>query len=287
MIRFEDALNNPRYKALAAMQASIPAEAWASNQAAIASWRKELDQHPLMTHPVLKVLNSGTVSHKSVSRIHLDYRVAIVKVFTDALAMAMVQSRQLEPRLPSGSKIAARFLLTLNTLDELGFQPGLDKQSYYKGNPKYAHYPLFEEVLDNLGIGNEERAKFRPSKSASALLALIENSFDSYEKILTLLAVAEIQVILFSPALRKATEALGVDVESGYYFVHGTSTDSNVDAADDDHENDLWHALAQACTPTQFSDLRSLASTYMDLWEDFWDLQHEHIRQEAEEYELA
>jgi len=57
----------------------------------------------------------------------------------------------------------ARFLLTLNDLDEFGFQPGIDSSGYYRGNPNNAHYVLFERVLDELDISLEKRlSTFQP-----------------------------------------------------------------------------------------------------------------------------
>lgn len=88
-----------------------------------------------------------------------------------------------------------------------------------------------------------------------------------------LLAVAEEEVILFSPPLRRATGAVGLDVEGGYYNVHGTSEDESAEAADDDHEDDLWYVLAQAMTPDRQTEIRAQCLKYCDLWNEFWSLQ--------------
>lgn len=101
----------------------------------------------------------------------------------------------------------------------------------------------------------------------------LERSYRHYLHVTALLAVAEEEVVLFSPPLRTATGALGIDVGDGYYFVHGTSTDIDAEAADDDHENDLWLILTQALTPEQYGRIETLCLHYCDLWDRFWTFQ--------------
>lgn len=187
--------------------------------------------------------------------------------------MSQYLTRQLEPRLNPASKMPARFLLTLNTLDEFGFRPGADENGYYRGNPCYAHYPLFEGVLDELCITLPERVGYQPSKIANEVREFLQASYDDLATVTALLAVAEEEVILYSPPLRRSTGAVGLDVENGYYNVHGTSDDNSAEANDDDHEDDLWYVLAQALTPNRDEELRVLCLKYCDLWNDFWSLQ--------------
>ena len=266
-------LQAPRQKAIAAMRASLSPEQWERNAQFVAQLRQEIAQHPVSRHPAIARLNSGTVRREAMEQIHLEYRHAIVQSFTDALLAAQMQSRQLEPRLAPGSKMAGRFLLTLNVLDEFGFRPGQDAQGYYLGNPAYAHYPLYEDVLNAYGISNEARVNHRPSAIAREVRAFLEDSYGRYTDVATLLAVAEEEVILFSPPLRKATGALGLEVNDGYYYVHGVSDDDSAEAADDDHEDDLWFILTQALTDADRESLRTLGLRYCDLWVRFWDHQ--------------
>lgn len=119
-----------------------------------------------------------------------------------------------------------------------------------------------------------DRRNYQPSKIADQVRTFLESSYDSYIKVVALLAVAEEEVILFSPPLREATKAVGIDVEGGgYYHVHGVSTDEASEAADDDHEDDLWFALAQAITKDDYESLTTLCVEYCDLWSKFWDKQ--------------
>lgn len=263
-------LDDPRQSAVNAMKASTPVSLWEQNELFFEAVRTEIKKHSVSTHPVIEALNAGSFNLAAMREIHLEYRHAIVQVFTDALLMAQHQSRQLEPRQAPGAKIYPRFLMMLNVLDEFGFQPGPSTRHYYQGNPAYAHYPLFERLLDDYGIGAEERCRYTPSPVAHEVRACLENSFNDYTMVVALLAVAEEEVILFSPPLRRNTETLGIKVDSGYYYVHGVSADKTCSASDDYHENDLWCVLNQAASPADYDNVRGACLDYCDLWDRFW-----------------
>jgi hypothetical protein len=276
--KFEN-FNNPRKKALTGMKQSISTELWDKNLNFLTQLRAKIAKHPVSHHPAIEALNNGDVNKEYLKRIHLEYRHAIVQTFTDALLMAQYQTKQLEPRLHAGAKMFPRFLLSLNIFDEFGFRPGVDQDGYYQGNPEYAHYPLFEDVLNDFGVTEQERLNYKPTNIADQVRKFLENSYDNYKAVSALLAVAEEEVILYSPPLRRATSAVGIDVEGGgYYHVHGISEDETAEAADDDHEEDLWFILMQACTEEDYDDLEKLCLEYCDLWEKFWDVQMENSK---------
>ena len=91
-----------------------------------------------------------------------------------------------------------RVLLSLNVLDEFGFRPGTDPDNYYLGNPEYAHYPLYEDLLNDYGLSEKDRREYQPSKIADQVRNFLESSYDSYIKVVALLAVAEEEVILLA-----------------------------------------------------------------------------------------
>ncbi|AXJ90989.1 hypothetical protein DKP84_17325 [Acinetobacter pittii] len=269
------------------MRNSIPAKQWDENLQFLQQLRKTIAELPVCKHPAIELLNSGYLDKQSLIRIHLEYRHAIVQIFTDALLKAQFLTKQLEPKLHSGAKMFPRVLLSLNILDEFGFRPGLDKDNYYLGNPEYAHYPLYEDLLNDYGLTEDDRRNYRPSKFADQVRSFLESSYDSYINVVALLAVAEEEVILFSPPLRQATKFVNIDVEGGgYYHVHGVSTDEASEAADDDHEDDLWFALAQAITKDDYESLTKLCIDYCALWNEFWDAQIADV-QFIEEKKLA
>lgn len=260
-----------RRKTYAAMEASVHVDLWRLNGKVIQSIRKEVAEHSLLTHPILKDLTSERICLDRLKWIHLEYRHGIVQLFTDALLMALFQSRQLEPRLSPGAKLIPRFLLTLNVLDEFGFEPGSDLDGHYKGSHDKAHYPLFEKVLDDMSVTQSERIDFTPSTPSQKLNEYLQANYESYPVLLALLAVAEQQVITYSPALRAAVKHCGIDVSSGYYHVHGARDSVETNAFDDDHQDDLWWALRQACEPCDLQKVRDAVLTYLNLWQEFWD----------------
>lgn len=280
-------LDDPRQLVRDAIQKSMPEDLWLQNKQFIMNLKQRIQQHPIAGHPAIQALNQGRFNPEQLKRIHLEYRHAIVQIFTDALLVAQYQSRQVEPRLAPGSKMQARFLLTLNTLDEFGFQPGTDASGYYRGNPSYAHYPLFEQLLDSLGITPEARHAYAPSAIAQKVRTYLEDSFDDFSQVTSLLAVAEEEVVLFSAPLRENTKAIGVSVSSGYYRCHGTSDDSEAEANDDAHEDDLWYVLMQALVPGQYEAITGLCDQYCDLWVEFWNGQMALLNQPAMSVAMA
>ncbi|MGF6604984.1 hypothetical protein P3T23_009740 [Paraburkholderia sp. GAS448] len=269
----QENFNHPREQAVTIMRSTLTSEAWERNANFVQSLKSEIENHPISSHPVIEILNNCKIDNSILQGIHLEYRYAIVQVFTDALLAAQLQSRQLEPRLKAGSKMAPRFLLALNCLDEFGFRPGFDVDGYYLGNPQRAHYPLYETVLDDLDLTEAARRTYAVSSAATLVRQFLEESFGEYVEVTALLAVAEHEVILFTPPLRRATGRLGIDVNDGYYFVHGISDDDTADAADDDHASDLWHVLTQAVTEADYERIRKRCKRYIKLWSDFWDQQ--------------
>ena len=169
--------------------------------------------------------------------------------------------------------MAPRVLLTLNILDEFGYTPGVSNIGYYKGHHEYSHYVLYEKLLNEIGISSQDRNEHPSSDISNEVRCFLESTFTDYASIVALLAVAEEQVILFSPPLRKSIAHHGYDVAKGYYRVHGTTDDADTDGADDDHENDLWAALTQACTKENHEKLTSVCLSYCDLWDEFWSHQ--------------
>ncbi|WP_249337141.1 hypothetical protein [Serratia plymuthica] len=69
-------------------------------------------------------MNSGEFYLNQMKVFHLEFYHAFSQVFTDAVIEALSSAKRLEGRLGAREKMAARFLLQINLLDELGFHPG-------------------------------------------------------------------------------------------------------------------------------------------------------------------
>ena len=113
-------------------------------------------------------------------------------------------------RLAPG-KMAGRFLLTLNVLDEFGFRPGRMQGLATWSNPAYAHHPLYEDV-ECLRHFQRARTTIGPVPSQREVRALLEDSYGRYTDVATLLAVAEEEVILFSRRCARPRAPLGLEI---------------------------------------------------------------------------
>lgn len=273
-------MDDPRENARQQMLDSVGMKQWVFGRNYASSLREIIFNHSVATNPMINAMNEGKFSFNSMKEIHLEYRHAIVQIFTDALLKLIFNCEQLDSQLKPGSKQPPRFLILLNVLDEFGFLPGLDNSGYYKGNPKYAHYPLFEEVLYEYDISDSDRLSYKPSDISTNVRQCLESCYDSVAELAAMLATAEIQVMLFSPPLRENTAKLGIDTNEGYYMVHGCAENGQEFANDDDHETDLWLLVAMLLKPEDMLTLETQVLKYCDLWDEFWLQQHDRLSQQ-------
>ena len=258
-----------RQNACNEMIASVGQQKWDENMQFLQGLISNVKNHKINQHPIVDSMQACDFSLQEMQTIHMEYR-AIVHIFTDALLMAQYQSRKIENVMKPGSKAYARFLLTLNTLDEFGFYYKIGEPCNFQGTPQRSHLILFENLMTDLSITDEDRQVFVPSPVTQKLKEYFLAAYDDYPLLLTLLAVAEEIVMIFSPVMRINTGALGIPVEKGYYQVHGVSDDEENDACDDFHQNDLWLILAQGAGGYDQDQLLANTDNFISLWEAFW-----------------
>ena len=275
-------VENAYQVAQAAIKSSVPPLLWEENERFVSRIRANLKTHPLLTHPFLLALQQGKFNREQLKKIHLEYRHAIVEIFTDTLLAAQLQARQLEPRLQRGSKLYARFILGLNLFDEYGFQPGTQAGGY-QGDPNNAHYLLFEEVLDELGISATEREAYVPSQASRELRQALEGVYDDLTSTVALLAIAE-AAVAFTMSLRDNARLAGLDVNTGFFKCHGFTYEEETVGVDDFHELGLWYVLMQALTPDQYPKILELGDRYCDLWAAFYDAQLELLEETTDRH---
>ena len=87
-------INNPRKIAINKLKMTLPTEVWQNNSKHVSELRNELLEHPINNHPIIALLNEGKFNINEMKQIRLEYRHAIVKIFTDALLMTQFQSKQ-------------------------------------------------------------------------------------------------------------------------------------------------------------------------------------------------
>jgi hypothetical protein len=276
-------LENPSENARLLMRSSVNESLRLQNEVFCSQLLHDIKSHPLFRNPAVDALKSGAFDKATLRDVHLDFRHGGVQIFTDAIVMAQFHTRQLEPRLGAKGKMAPRFLLALNLLDEFGFRPGSgeSKNERYRGNPLLSHPLLFDAMLEEFGVDDFARDSFLESQAARQLRASFEGAFGDFWSLLVLLVVAEEIAMVYSPAMRRATSMVGVNVEHGYYMVHGSSEDTSATAFDDDHQRDAFEILLCTIEPHQYAEIRAVAMDCCTLWDYFWRAQMVRLPKEA------
>jgi len=232
----------------------------------------EMRKHRLFSHPVFEALRDGVLNKKAVCNLHLDYRL-IVKQFTDLILITQFKTRELSS-LSDNLFMDSRFLITLNIFDELGFWPG-DKQ--YLGNPNLSHFMLFDKVIEDLNISEEEKNNFKNSVEAKYLYEYLENSMNDLHRLLVYLIITEEGAMYYSPAMRKSAKQYGIDVSKGYYNVHGDTNDTLTEGEDDLHQEDIVKIMQIVITEENYLQFESTFHTLCELWANFWDAQYKRV----------
>lgn len=246
----------------------ISEEKYYKNKIVISKIKNEIIQHKAFTNPILKLdLRLGEVPLDVIQNIHMDYRNAIVEIFTDALLAAALSSHELESKygLPAGAKMIPRALLIPNFLDEFGLRI---ESNQLIGSVKNAHYSLFENVVKNIQV--MESSTNTNSDVSENLRCFFEKNYKNHYFMLILLAVAELQVIYFTPFLEKLYKLHHTCKKFDYYYVHGTKDSHETQACDDEHAEDLWMCLVLIADKIPVVDLTNIANKYLDLWDEFW-----------------
>ena len=259
-----------RTEAIAFIQNAIPVDIWTSNTELVKQFRVEIDQHALFEHDILKNLKAQELDLQQLKIIHINYLNCIVKIFTDALSMLIFQAQQLENNSNIYtqnrilSKIYARYLLSLNLLDELGFDTAQLEQS----SAAKSHLAYYLKILETFGA--DPLSQNNIESEALEVQNFIREHYDNYLALLVILSITEKQVIIFSEALHINLKKFGEMFDQGYYACHGFANDQDNLANDDNHANDLWSLFIQAIQPENESELRDIAQCYLALWQAFW-----------------
>ncbi|OTG81661.1 hypothetical protein [Acinetobacter sp. ANC 4648] len=261
---------NARSESLSFIKESIPKIIWENNTNDIQKLKMLASQHPLFSSPILVRLNAQQLQLEQLKDIHINYFNAIVKIFTDALSMLIYQAHQIENHknlLPSQqfhAKIYARYLLSLNLIDELGF----NTYSLELSSPTKSHLIYFLSLLEKLNINPS--SQYNVTQEAFDVQNFIQQHLNSYVNLLLILAVTELQVIKYSEALRCNMEKFSPEYTQGYYDCHGIVDHSQKLANDDNHEDDIWALFTQVFETEKYPQFEELLYQYLKVWNDFW-----------------
>ncbi len=260
----------PREVGREAIQKSVPAELWQKNVAFTDELKQIIQKHRMYRHPLTGLLETEDLNKEISKVLHFEFAHAYAQIFTDSLIYAMAQTSELEKRLGPGGKVAARFLLQLNLLDELGYGPNEKVTGDYWGNPALAHYVEFAKTLQQLGAKPGEIFEYKPSPAAKAARKTFTDYYTDYALLTCVLAVAETVFSLFAgPWAKSVARSTDINVNEGYHAIH--VEDEHGDFIDDEHSEDSWYIFRQAVTPERYDEVRKKVGQWLDIWNDFGD----------------
>jgi hypothetical protein len=244
------------------IRGAVPAPVWNANEQFCNELLAQIKNHPLMSDPLKDALGSGKLDNAQLKHGHLEFRYAFAQTFTDALLRAMFLSNKLEPALGPMGKVAVRFLLQFNLLDELGFTPATNGVMMYGGTPENSHYVKFHETLHELGLSDAEIATYVPSEAAVACHRMVDAASDDLEATLAILAIEETIFESFAtPWAANMRIRTGVDTTTGYHSLH---IEHDGDSLDDHHAEDLWYVLRVALNAENYARVRSTTADCLD-----------------------
>lgn len=243
-----------RATAYSIVEHSLPKEAWVENAAFAEELVAMIGRHPLMKHPIAERMSQGGFDPEGLRYFHQEYHHAFAQPFTTALSQAMVLAAGLEDRLGAIGTISARFLFTLNMLDELGYRA---VESRFGGSPLDSHYMRLQGIFDRLGIDDAVRRAYVPTDAAAACRGIVEENYGDYLRLTAALALIETIAPPFMGAVLdnlQVHEAEGNDAD--YYVEHAEG--------DDVHARDSWVALTQALTRDRYDEIRTAMKGWLD-----------------------
>jgi hypothetical protein len=265
----EDTLsNNARAVCRELMKSTVDAGIWRKNEEFTAELMTIVQQHSIVSHPIVSALEGGQLDNGAIRRTHLEFRHAFAQIFTDALIQVMFTSAQLEARQNALGKAAARFLIQLNVFDELGFEPS-NVAGETNGTPLNSHYVQFEKTLLDLGLTAADIRNYVPSKAARECRGTLENVFGDHCMLSLVLALAESVFTKFAgPWAQNVKKTTNVDTTVGYHAIH---VEHEGEFVDDEHSEDMWFVFMQAADPDQYGRCRAKTKEVLDIWHGFLD----------------
>ncbi len=259
-----------RHEALNFVKNSLEKGSWEKHQACIHNIKTHIENHSLFKHPILAKLKNKELNLIQLKEIHSHYFIAIVKIFTDALSIliynchVLERNKNIQDEKRILAKVHARYLLSLNLIDELGF----NTHNLALSSPNKSHLAYFINLLEQLRIApiDEEQADIE----AKNIQNFIKHYLFDYQELLLILAITEQQVIAYSEALSVNIANYGSELTEGYYACHGLVGNGENLANDDNHQDDIWTLLTQALDVENFNHLYLLAEDYANHWLRFW-----------------
>jgi hypothetical protein len=264
-------IENPREASRQIVRESVDAQAWHANEAFTRKLEGMIQASRLFNHPVIASWSRKEFTLASMAIVHSEVRAGFAEHFGDALIHLMQTTTTLERRLGPKAKMAARFLIQLNVLEELGYKPTPLGKAGFCGHPGFSHYWQLVETLTALGEPESTWASYVPSPEAHAAAATLRGNFDDHLRLAVVLAGIETAFIpYYGPWADNTIAVCQTDISGGYHSIHVEDDAGTV--VDHDHSEDSWYIVRQAVTPDRYAEIEALLADTLEVWARFIDM---------------
>jgi hypothetical protein len=264
---------------------SIREPQWAANLEFTRQLSKEIAAHRFAMHPLIAEMNAGNGSRQWLEYFYLDTVHGLSGRFIEYLLQAMLNCSSLGARLGIGSANAARFLIQINALDELGFVPGALNENFV-GDPASSHLMQLYEVMRQIGITEQRVNEHQASDPSRRVASVLECNRNDHLRLALLLAVLEASLNPWTACWARSTALiLRLNTSTGYHTVHTGDSDGHL--VDDDHSEDSWYVVRQALTPDRYEELRELSAQILEVCSEYADYHLKLLRDGSEEETFA
>lgn len=264
-------IENPREAARQIVRASVAPQAWHENTAFTDKLEAMIRSSRLFDHPVIASWSRKEFTLASMAIVHAEVRAGFAEHFGDALIHLMQTTTTLERRLGARAKMAARFLIQLNVLEELGYKPTPLGTAGFCGHPGFSHYWQLVETLTALGEPEDRWAAYVASPEATAAAATLRGNFDDHLRLAVVLAGIETAFLpYYGPWAANTIAVARTDISGGYHSIH--VEDEAGTAVDHDHAEDSWYIVRQAVTADRYAELEALLADVLEQWARFIDM---------------
>jgi hypothetical protein len=264
-------IENPREASRQIVRASVDVQTWHQNEAFTHKLEAMIRSSRLWNHPVIAAWSRKEFTRASLAIVHAEVRAGFAEHFGDALIHLMQTTTTLERRLGAKAKMAARFLIQLNVLEELGYRPTPLGQAGFCGHPGFSHYWQLGETLTALGEPEDRWAAYVPSPESVATAAILRDNFDDHLRLAVVLAGIETAFIpYYGPWAANTIAVSQTDISGGYHSIH--VEDEAGAFVDHDHAEDSWYIVRQAVTPDRYAELEAFLADILAQWARWSDM---------------
>ena len=233
-----------------AIKNSILPIQWEKNKRSVDEIIKIINNHPIKNHQLTKMLLDESLSLNQLLLTHSEFKYTFSEVFAELLLKLMLNSNCLYERTGNmDAVVAARFIIQINLLDELGYKPGVENNNYI-GDPTQAHFNQLRLTMKSLNITESD---YIPSSAAVSIRQLLEDSTGIDLAIgAALLFASEFLFPMFANTFaRNLSSKAEYDTSKGFHSIH--TDDDEGENIEDEHSGDCLHLLILAVTNTNLS----------------------------------